>query len=207
MLIICTNDVEELLLCLLINCVSSYVKYFLDILLIFNCIVYLISDVLDFLICSAYKCFLGYMCYKQSLPLCALPFHILMITFKFKFKFLQTIKKRNHSNKFKLKMVYYKVLRTLKNQHCSGSNSIAITTNTQLWCHQTLDMRISAIAVPDKAHTPGLQETNLPVKPLLNAVSSQISLEFRSRVRRVAAREPGKCSFLALQPFQSRQFC
>ena len=39
MLIICTNDVEELLICFLVNCVPSYVKYFLYILLIFNWII------------------------------------------------------------------------------------------------------------------------------------------------------------------------
>ena len=89
MLMICTDDVGEFLICLLVICMSSYVKYFLNILLLFNWIIYLIFDFSDFLICLAYKCFLGYMYYKWSLPLCPLPFHILMI--KFKLKFLQII--------------------------------------------------------------------------------------------------------------------
>lgn len=60
MVIICisqmTNDVEELFICLLVNCVSPYVKYFLNSVLIF---VFLLPEFLDFLVCSVYKCFVG----------------------------------------------------------------------------------------------------------------------------------------------------
>lgn len=59
-----------------------------------------------------------------------------------------------------------KLYRTLRNQDCSISHSIAITTYTQLWHYQALGKRLSAMAAPDRSHAPGLQETNLSIKPM-----------------------------------------
>ena len=52
------NDVEEFFICLLVNCVFPYVKYFLKFLLSFNWINCFLSELLDFLAFSIYKCFL-----------------------------------------------------------------------------------------------------------------------------------------------------
>lgn len=90
------------------------------------------------------------------------------------------------------------LLRTSRNQDCSRSHSMAITTHTQLWHYQALDKRISAMTAPDRSHAPGLQETDLSIKPMLDTSSFQISWEWVSSsesTSHVAARETGKCNF------------